>query len=77
MPRNSLREQIVRELQGGVLSGHMDQDKTKRLVEEQYYWLQLNRDVCKIVQMCQIFQKGKGHAQNTWLYMSLPIPENI
>ena len=31
----------------------------------------------KIVQRCRIYQEGKKHAQNTGLYMTLLVPNNI
>ena len=37
IPRGSMRDNLIRELHNGWLSGHFGMDKTKELLEEHYY----------------------------------------
>ena len=59
VPRGSLREHIIQELQAGGLGGHMGCDKTISLVEARYFWPHLKRDIEKFVKCCCTCQIAK------------------
>uniref|UniRef100_A0A6N2MUI5 Integrase catalytic domain-containing protein n=1 Tax=Salix viminalis TaxID=40686 RepID=A0A6N2MUI5_SALVM len=74
IPECSLREIIVQEAHGGGLGGHFGRDKTLALVQENFYWPKMVKDVTRHVERCGTCHRAKSHAQNTGLYTPLPVP---
>jgi hypothetical protein len=70
-----MRENMIRELHNGGLSGHFGGDETKAFVEECYYWLGMAKDVKKWVEHYIICQHAKDQSQNTESYTPLPTPK--
>jgi hypothetical protein len=60
LPRTFIREFVIIELHAGGIAGHLGRDKTIHLVEDQFYWLGLRRDVNTVVQHYRICQLAKG-----------------
>ena len=74
IPECSLRQAIIREAHGGGLGGHFRRDKNLALVEENFYWPKMAKDVTRHVERCKTCHRAKSHAQNTGLYTPLPVP---
>jgi hypothetical protein len=70
-----MRENIMRELQNGGLSGHFSIYNTRPLVEECYYWPWMAKDVEKWVEGCRVCQDAKGIIQNIGIYTPSMIPK--
>ncbi|PKU75011.1 ATP-dependent DNA helicase RecG [Dendrobium catenatum] len=47
------------------------------MLQARFFWPHLRRDVSRFVEKCFVCQRFKGTAQNTGLYMPLPIPDSI
>ena len=70
IPNCSLRLQIIKELHG---EGHVGRDRTLQLIQNSYFWPTIHKEVEKYVWSCKICQVSKGTANNTGLYMPLPV----
>lgn len=77
IPQGSLCAYLLQEFHYGVLAAHLGYDKTMALVESQFYWLHLRRDVARFVQRSYVCQTSKGQSYIISLYTSLPIPKTI
>ncbi|GJV13189.1 transposon ty3-I gag-pol polyprotein [Tanacetum coccineum] len=73
--KTSLKSQMVKEIHAKGLSA-LGRDKTIASVESRFSWPQLKRDVGAFMKRCIVCQEGMGNAQNTSLYIPLPVPES-
>ena len=73
VPSCSLRQVILAEAHGGVLGGHFGRDKTLALVESNFYWPKMFRDVDRHVTQCRLCHLAKTRSQNSSLYTPLPV----
>lgn len=74
VPQCSLREAIIKETHGGGLGGHFGRDKTFALINSNFYWPNMVRDVSRFVERCRKCHIAKAQSQNTGLYTPLPVP---
>ena len=70
-----LRLIILVEAHGGALGGHFRRDKTLALVQDNFYWPKLKRDVDRLVKQCRVCHIAKTRSQNNGLYTPLPVPK--
>lgn len=71
IPACSLRNKLIAELHN---IGHPGRDRSVELLQRNYFWPTLRRDVSRFVTRCRICHTSKGSATNAGLYMPLPIP---
>ena len=74
IPQCSLREAIIKEAHGRGLVGHFGRDKTLTLVQENFIWPKMVREVVRHMKQCHICNIAKSCKQNTGLYIPLPVP---
>ncbi|PKU85224.1 hypothetical protein MA16_Dca026735 [Dendrobium catenatum] len=77
VPLSSWRQHIIREAHCGALAAHTGRDKSLAQVRSRFFWPRLRRDVFRFVDRCSVCQNYKGGAQNSGLYLPLPVPDSI
>ncbi|GJS56056.1 putative reverse transcriptase domain-containing protein [Tanacetum coccineum] len=75
IPHCSLREAILIEAYSSNLGGHFGRNKTLALIQRNFYWPKMERDVIRYVKRCGTCHMAKSWAQNTGLYTPLPVAE--
>ncbi|PKU81168.1 putative mitochondrial protein [Dendrobium catenatum] len=73
----SWRQHLIKEAHCGALAAHAGRDKSLAQLKSRFYWPRIRRDVFRFVDRCSICQSYKGGAQNTGLYLPLPVPDSI
>jgi len=73
-PKCGTRELLVRKVHGGSLAGHCGENKTSLVVQENYYWPSMDKDVQDILRRCATCQIAKSHSLPPGLYTPLLIP---
>ena len=59
VPRTSIRDFLIWETHAGGLSGHHGVNKTIQVLEYQFFWPSLKRDVGRIVSRCLTCSRAK------------------
>jgi hypothetical protein len=71
VPNCSLRQQLVLEHH---IQGNFGIDKTLGLLQRNYHWHGMKKDVGRLVNSCGVFQRSKRGSSNAGLYLPLPVP---
>ena len=59
IPQGSTRDFIILEIHAGGLSGHFGRNKTIELLERQFFWPNLKRNVNQVISQCRTCQTAK------------------
>ena len=59
IPQGSTRDFIILKIHAGCLAGHFGRNKTIELLERQFYWPSLKRNVNQIISQCRTYQTAK------------------
>ena len=77
IPQVTLHQNVIQDFHNGDFSANLGWDKTNTNLEDCYYLLQLKWDASNFIRKCYRCWVAKGQAQNTGLYILLPIPNSI
>jgi hypothetical protein len=73
----SLQQRIIHEHHSTPLAGHTGRDRTVHLIERQYWWPTLKRDVAQYVAQCDACQRNKARTGKLpGLLNPLPVPDS-
>ena len=72
----SLRNEILHDNHDVPLAGHQGYDRTYELIQRDYYWLNMAKDIREYVLTCDLCQRNKGSNHKSYgLLKPLPIPD--
>jgi hypothetical protein len=60
IPKCSMRDNLLKEKNNGVLAGHLGHEKTYAQLSYSYRWIGMISYVNKFVDKCRVFQYAKG-----------------
>jgi len=61
IPKSGTRELLIQAVHSGLLASHYGENKTLSMLQEQYYWLGMSKDVYDILKRCATCQVAKNH----------------
>ncbi|XP_071708866.1 uncharacterized protein [Rutidosis leptorrhynchoides] len=73
IPKDSIRELLIREVHGGVLASHFGINKTLDILSEHFYWPCMDKDVKAVINCCATCFQAKS-AFHKGLYTPFPVP---
>ena len=79
VPDNTdLRHRLLAEYHGSLVGGHAGTSRTYARLAQQFFWVNMRRDIQRFIQQCQVCQRAKHTTTSPGgLLQPLPIPHHI
>jgi len=61
IPKSGTKELLIQEVHSGSLASHYGENKILSMLQEQYYWPAMSKDVQDILKSCVTCQVAKMH----------------
>nr|GEX81760.1 hypothetical protein [Tanacetum cinerariifolium] len=77
IPKESIRDMLIREAYGGGLAGHSGNTKTLEIMNEHFYWPCMIKDVQALITRCSTYHQAKSTFHKVILNGDSPVPTRL